>query len=221
VAAHLAPKRPSWQVATEAAGLVVAPILLVALATRAIPDNAGALGFVLLAFGTAAGIVVADLLSGLAHWACDTFLEEDTPLVGPMLIAPFREHHRDPQAIVRHGFLERNGNNCLAVSAIAVAALVTGVSGPFVGGTAFGACTALALTNQIHCWAHAPHAPRLVAWMQRRRIVLSPRTHAVHHRGDRRRAYSITTGWTNALLDRSGVLRLAERLFSRRPRDRA
>ena len=55
----------------------------------------------------------ADWASGLAHWSCDTFFEEDTPLVGPAVIQPFREHHRDPLAMTRHGFLELNGSNCL------------------------------------------------------------------------------------------------------------
>ncbi|KAF0241984.1 MAG: fatty acid [Planctomycetota bacterium] len=42
------------------------------------------------------GYVLADFATGLAHWFCDTFFEEDTPVLGPLLIRSFREHHRDP-----------------------------------------------------------------------------------------------------------------------------
>jgi plasmanylethanolamine desaturase len=57
------------------------------------------------ALAVAAGYLAADLASGLVHWFCDRFFEQDTPLIGRVLIHPFREHHREPRAMVRHGFL--------------------------------------------------------------------------------------------------------------------
>ena len=60
------------------------------------------------------GIIASDGISGFLHWFCDTFLEETTPVIGVQLIAPFREHHRDPLALTRHGFLELCGNSAAA-----------------------------------------------------------------------------------------------------------
>ncbi|MDX1650125.1 MAG: fatty acid desaturase CarF family protein, partial [Myxococcota bacterium] len=60
----------------------------------------------LLALAAAGGVALADLGSGLVHWFCDTWFRPETPGIGPVLIAPFREHHADPQAIVRRGALE-------------------------------------------------------------------------------------------------------------------
>jgi hypothetical protein len=62
-----------------------------------------------------AGWLAADFASGIVHWFADTFFEEDAPWIGPLLIRPFREHHRDPQAMTRHGFLELTGNSCLVL----------------------------------------------------------------------------------------------------------
>jgi len=57
--------------------------------------------------------LAADLVSGLVHWAADTWGAPDLPILGPAVLGPFREHHRDPLAITRHDFVETNGNNCL------------------------------------------------------------------------------------------------------------
>jgi hypothetical protein len=146
------------------------------------------------------GVAVADLLSGVVHWACDTFLAETTPVVGPLVIAPFREHHRDPTAIVRHGFVERNANTSFAAIPIACIGLAPGA--PFVlSAWALGCSLAVFSTNQLHAWAHAESVPGAVRWLQRHGAILAPARHAAHHRtGDRR--YCVTTGWMSALLDR-------------------
>ena len=56
----------------------------------------------------------ADAISGLVHWGCDHYFAEDTPLLGPALIAPFREHHRDPLAITRRDGFTLNVSNAPA-----------------------------------------------------------------------------------------------------------
>jgi len=56
-----------------------------------------------LAAAALAGWLAADLLSGMVHWALDSFGSVRTPLVGPALIRPFREHHADAARRGRHG----------------------------------------------------------------------------------------------------------------------
>src|SRR5688500_3037660 len=71
--------------------IVVAYALLAALATRLAPYVLHAGWLVPLAiFG---GLVAADFLSGLVHWAADTWGRDDLPVVGPLLLVPFRVHH--------------------------------------------------------------------------------------------------------------------------------
>lgn len=152
-----------------------------------------------------AGLLAADFVSGLVHWAADNWGEETWPVVGPAFIRPFRHHHIDPLDITRHGFFELNGNNCI-------------VSLPVLGFAWFWAATALpesamfwsafclALTacvfgtNQFHAWAHTDVPPAPVAWLQRARLILSKPNHDVHHVPPHDRNYCITTGWLNGPL---------------------
>jgi ubiquitin-conjugating enzyme E2 variant len=164
-------------------------------------------GAALVVLGALGGLVGADLACGLAHWACDTFLHEDTPYVGPAIVAPFREHHHDPLAIVRRPLAEVSSYNCAgAVLLLALGRLAD--AGPLLAGFLLTLALGIAATNQLHRWAHAPDVPRVVRWAQRLRLVLEPAAHALHHRHGRD-AYCVTTGWLNAPLDR---LRIFPRL---------
>ena len=48
---------------------------------------------------------LVDWVSGMLHWACDTWGRFETPIFGPTLIRSFRMHHVDPQDITKHGFI--------------------------------------------------------------------------------------------------------------------
>lgn len=56
------------------------------------------LGFIIAQF-------LVDFISGMLHWACDTWGQFSTPIVGSTLIRSFRMHHVDPQDITKHGFV--------------------------------------------------------------------------------------------------------------------
>ncbi len=162
-------------------------------------------------------LLAADLASGIAHWFCDRFFHEDTPLIGPAVIRPFREHHRDPLAMTRHGFVELNQPNCVAmVPLLAWAwlwneAAFEGASGAFVAWFLLTFTLSIGLTNQVHCWAHADRGPRLVRSLQRAKLILSPEQHARHHRDGS--AYCVTGGWLNAPLDRFRMFERIERVL--------
>jgi len=210
--------RSRWIVLFEAASLAGFAALFVCLAaTHSSRVVAAPLAF---AAGLLAGALLADVASGVVHWLCDRFGSEATPLLGPLLIAAFREHHRDPGSIARHGPLERSGTNAFAAAvALAAAHPLVGAlgagSGAFVLGAALSAAGLTAVTNEIHLQAHRAMRPRWVRVLQRLGLVLRPATHARHHAGDHDRAYCIATGWANPLLDRLQLFARVERRLGR------
>jgi ubiquitin-conjugating enzyme E2 variant len=170
--------------------------------------------------GAFLGLLAADAAGGVAHWFCDSFFAEETPILGPLFIEPFREHHEDPGAMTRHGFLELNGNSALALCPVAAVALLAwpadraGAWALFCGGAVVAFCLAGFATNQFHCWAHRVESPRrMVRWLQRQGLILSPEAHARHHAPPHDRAYCVTTGWLNGPLDRLGFFRAGERVL--------
>ena len=164
----------------------------------------------------------ADLVSGVVHWGCDTWGSVDTPLLGKAFIRQFREHHVDPDEINHHDVVEANGTNgALALLPLAVAWLLpynVAHPTPLGWGTQVGAAVFALLvtfTSQAHQWAHAQRVPAIVGWCQRRGILLSREHHDVHHEAPHLHNYCITTGWMDAVIERFGLFRLAERVITR------
>jgi len=199
--------RSKGQRALEQGALLAARVCMGGVARsleRGIDDASDVLGALA---GAGAGYALADLVSGLVHWACDRFGSPDTPVLGPRLIAPFREHHDRPSAMLEHDFVELVGSSFLAVAALWAASwLLVSEHGPAWQAFALALGLATGLTNVAHRWAHIPEPPRAVAWLQRRGLLLAPEEHALHHQPPFATHYCVTTGWWNGLLLRSGVL---------------
>lgn len=195
--------------ALDAAALVGVAFLLSAVTLRALTFAQQPGAWLPLASAAVVAYVAADLVSGTVHWLCDTFFEEDTPIVGRAVIEPFREHHRDPLAMTRRGFLSVNGSNWMAM--IPVLALAGWGEASLRHAFLFFFGLAVCLTNQFHMWAHAERVPRVVSWLQRARVIVPPSHHARHHRSRQTQAFCVTSGWCNPLLDRLGVFARIER----------
>lgn len=197
----------------EIAAILVAAVLCCWLVARL----AGAMhpykGWI-VAGAVLAGYIAADLISGLAHWMFDTWGSPDTPVLGRSFIQPFREHHSDPMSITRHGFIETNGNNCIAALPVLVSACVVPTStrgGLFASALLLSMSVGLLATNQIHKWAHAEDPGWVVRRLQGWRLILSREHHRVHHAAPYATHYCITTGWLNAAFERADVHRRLER----------
>jgi plasmanylethanolamine desaturase len=163
-------------------------------------------------------LVLGDFVGGLVHWAADTYFAEDTPVVGPALIKPFREHHLFPRDICTHNFVSIVGNVCiLAVPLLAFCLYLLWLTQH--GLLAFAIlCTALmsaatVATNVFHKWAHEEKPSAAVRWLQRTRLVLEPRHHQVHHTEPFEMHYCITNGWLNPLLNKTGFFRKLEAIL--------
>lgn len=188
-----------------AAGLVLAHGLRLAGASRL--ADAWLLLVVLAAWPA------ADFASGMVHWLGDTWGSERWPFLGPRFLRPFRVHHVNPQGMLASGFFDTNGDSALVTIPMLLAVLAIPLEND--GGRAAAAfLTAFCFwgmpTNQIHYWAHQNNPPRWVAWLQHRRLILSPEHHLRHHTSPFMIHYCITTGWCNALLDKIRFFRILE-----------
>ena len=180
----------------------------------------------LVALAIPLSLVWGDLVSGLVHWAADTYFSEDTPVVGPSLVKPFRMHHLYPRDICTHNFVATVGNVCIIAVPILLGCLFLLWQWPGSGWLEFGILcltlmsAATVATNQFHKWAHQEQPSRLVRRLQRVHLVLKPSHHQVHHTSPFNVHYCITNGWLNPLLNRIRFFRGLERalgFFGARP----
>jgi ubiquitin-conjugating enzyme E2 variant len=169
--------------------------------------------------GIGVGALGADLVTGLVHWACDTWADEQTPWVGVGLIQGFREHHREPDAMVEHDWIEVNGEvataACAGFGLLTLPASQSALGGHvFVYACLYSLISLVALTNQLHKWAHMCEPPVLIRMLQRTGLILSPARHSVHHSALHTSSYCISTGWLNGPLDAVGFWRILERTIT-------
>jgi ubiquitin-conjugating enzyme E2 variant len=188
----------------EVAGIAVFIAMIFYLIAQVVVSMMGDLSLWALGLSLLGGYLLADFLSGMAHWAGDSLGNEATPLVGPAMIKPFREHHVDPKDICRHDFIQTNGNNCIVSVPILALVIVFLPAAPGVGlciGIVFAsAAWFIVMANQFHKWAHADRIPRPVMALQRWGLILSPAHHAIHHAPPHDKYYCIVVGWLNPLL---------------------
>jgi plasmanylethanolamine desaturase len=198
------------------AGIATATVLLVALALRiATHIDLWHWSVPIIAI---AGIAAADFLSGLIHWAADTWGRDDLPVIGQAILVPFRVHHVNPDDFLRRRFLDTNGH----VAFVTLPVLVGLFAVPLDTAWArilllFGypLCAVGLVTNQVHQWAHMPAPPWPVRVLQDSGLLLGRAHHAAHHAGAYDSDYCITTGWCNGVLDSIGFFRRAEAIVSR------
>jgi len=148
------------------------------------------------------GLLGADFVSGVVHWAGDTWGDENTPWFGERFLRPFRFHHARPLDMLKSNFFTTNGDTALATLPILLVPFFIPLD------TTAGRLIALFVvsvggwgmwTSQCHQWAHRK-PPRVVAWLQRRGLILSREHHRWHHKAPFAANYCITTGWCNGFL---------------------
>ncbi|XP_054799667.1 fatty acid desaturase 4, chloroplastic-like [Prosopis cineraria] len=168
------------------------------------------------------GYILADLGSGVYHWAIDNYGDESTPVFGPQIEA-FQGHHKRPWTITRRQF----ANNLHALArAVTFTVLPIGLvcNEPTVLGFV-GACSGcIMFSQQFHAWAHGMKSrlPALVVALQNTGVLVSRSQHATHHRAPYNENYCIVSGAWNEFLDKHKVFEVLEMIvyfkFGVRPR---
>lgn len=173
------------------------------------------LSFILIFIGS---LFIADFLSGVMHWAFDTWGSSKTFLVGPLFIRPFREHHVDEKSITHHSFIQAGTSGTVTVIPVCIIVLLVPFTSSFAYSLSlffFFISVFIFFTNQIHKWAHMDTPPRIIMFLQDIHILLPREDHHVHHIEPFTQSYAITTGWTNPIFTKLKFFRHLEKIITK------
>lgn len=193
------------------------------LALTFLVSNGGMLltgfGWVLLAIAVAT--FVADFVSGMLHWAFDTWFDENTTSVRRMVIM-VREHHIYPQRIFRYGLKQEAGMLSwfalpLAVPLFGLAVLPDGP--PTVERYALAAAGVIftleiSFMLEFHKVGHRFQRGPVIRALQRLHLLLSPEHHMRHHAREHDTNYCLINGVADLTLGRLRVFRGLEHVVA-------
>lgn len=215
---ELAQNYPSWFRKLEWLGLISFSIIF-SILTFKIVILASSLWFLIIP-GFFCGFIVADFVCGFVHWLADTWGSPDIPVLGAALIRPFREHHVDQFAMTRHDFVETNAATALVSLPVFIACFFIPLGKghlffSFVFFFLFSLTFFGFLTNQIHKWSHSKKVPKFVRVLQKKRFILHPTHHQIHHTSPFNKHYCITNGWLNNFLFAINFFPTCEKLITK------
>ena len=152
-------------------------------------------------------ILTADFITGLMHWAEDTWLRPGkSAVLDKYIVNDNIDHHRSPGKI-RAGAYWATNRVCI------ILALVVGAAFALFHVHLWEPYFVLALlsqSNQIHLWAHSSRPPGPVRALQRTGLLQSTAHHAEHHKRPYASRFCTMTGFLNPILDRVRFWRALE-----------
>ncbi|KAJ4829964.1 Fatty acid desaturase 4, chloroplastic [Turnera subulata] len=156
------------------------------------------------------GYILADLGSGVYHWAVDNYGDASTPIFGTQIEA-FQGHHKWPWTITKREFANNLHAMARAITFF-VLPLDLAVNDPVLHGF-IGICSGcIMLSLQFHAWAHGTKSklPTLVVALQDMGLLVSRSQHGAHHRPPYNNNYCIVSGVWNEFLDNNKVFEALE-----------
>lgn len=140
----------------------------------------------------------ADFLTGIVHWAEDTYCKSGYPFIGALICEPNKLHHEDPNLIVRTGnFLSRNCIQWLVCAAVYGVLWLIGLGYYPV----FLTLLLASFGNEVHYWNHTTKLGWLPTFIKTTGLVQSQRQHSLHHKPPYMKYYCTLTSFVNPVLE--------------------
>jgi len=147
----------------------------------------------------ALSIFAIDFVSGLIHWAEDTFGSASNPIYGKWIVEPNTLHHEQPAAFISKTWWQSSWDLSLVSGLIVLVFYLNDHLSWHVVLFAFLGANA----NQLHKYAHMSplNVPVLVRFFQNIGLFQKAKHHALHHQGQKNSAYCVITPYLNPVLD--------------------
>ncbi len=167
-----------------------------------------------------AGIYTADLVSGLLHWAFDTWFDENITFLRRMVLQ-VREHHVYPNHIFRISFRHDAGTlswiSLILTAPVVLGSMIAGPGSASICAVLSSVIFSVLLVSMLefHKCGHRVRNPLWVRLLQRSGLLLSVPHHIQHHSGNHDFNYCIINGWADRTLGRLGLFRGLEWVIAR------
>jgi ubiquitin-conjugating enzyme E2 variant len=158
----------------------------------------------------ALSLLATDFLTGVLHWAEDTWLAPGkSKLLDRWIVQDNIDHHRLPGTIRAGHYWQTNRVLIVAGAVITIVLVLCHVH----AWQAYFIVFLGSQSNQIHLWAHSSRPPRWVAFLQRAGIFQSRDMHAKHHKSPYAVNFCSMTNYLNPVLEAMRFWRILERTF--------
>jgi len=142
---------------------------------------------------------IADFITGLVHWAEDTYCKDGYPIIGKLICEPNRLHHSDPNLMVRTGtFISRN----ILQWVLSLVSFVLLYFVDYANIYTFMVLLFASFGNEVHRWNHMSKSGYVITFIKEMGLIQAQRQHSLHHRPPYDKYYCVLTSQVNPVLER-------------------
>ena len=144
--------------------------------------------------------LLADFITGVVHWWEDAYGDPRWKILGPYIVQPNLEHHRNPRAMVHGTYWSR-------ISFSLYTAIILAILFYFCGWHSWRMVICLLFCsqgNEVHAIAHRTNEEngKFFVFLQKTWLMQGKRTHGWHHKAPYDTNFCVMTEFLNPILNK-------------------